>query len=93
MELHFPEPIPPLILQTQRGELTVHRTMGGPNHPWAPYEGRVLIGPPQPEALLPDGRPEEELAWTVSDYWVTEAFNEAGEEVQLTPEEYQRAVS
>ena len=73
------------------GARTVHLLEGGEVFPWAEHNGKIYTGPPDDDTLLEDGTPMSDLSWEVSPYWVFEAFDEKGAEVELTPREH-RAV-
>lgn len=66
---------------------------GGENFPWAEHNGEVITGPLRPGVLLKDGTDAKNLKWRVDDYWVVEAINSNGDPVDLTPQQYERAVT
>ena len=58
--------------------------------PWATCHcGRVVTGPPHEDYTLTCcGVREGTLPWNDGDYWVLEALDEDGNDVELTPPEY-----
>jgi len=71
--------------------ILVHLAEGGEQFPWAAHKGRVITGPPD-GTRTSDGTPLEDLDWKFDRFWVIEALNENGDEVELTPELYGMAV-
>ena len=72
-------------------EILVTLMLGGDRFPWANIGGKVFIGPPAGETVY--GMPSWFLKWTKSLYWVFEAEDVWGDMVELTPNEYESAVT
>lgn len=81
-----------VMLKTPDGPVLVHLAEGGEQFPWAAHKGRVITGPPD-GTLTSDGTPLDSLEWHEDRFWVIEALNEAGDEVELNPEMYREALS
>lgn len=79
-------------LKTERGPLTVYLAQGGEQFPWASHKGKVITGSPD-GSVTSDGTPMNSLEWHINPYWVVDAVNSKGDPVELTPEEYGRAVA
>lgn len=75
-----------------RGKLIVNLARGGEQFPWAAHGDRVIIGPPD-GTRTSDGVPLNSLTWNMHPFWVVEALDEEGEEVQLTPTQYAEALN
>lgn len=62
--------------------------------PWAACHcGKVVVGPPHPDFILPCcGIAEETLPWNDGSYWVLDALDEDGFDVTLSPSEYRDAL-
>jgi len=80
-----------VTIESAKGDLRVNLARGGEKFPWAEHKGRIIIGPPDSSSTS-DGTPMESLEWKIAPYWVVEAFDTEGEIIELTPEEYGRAI-
>lgn len=62
--------------------------------PWAICNcGKVVVGPPQQgQSLRCCSAKETDLEWQAASYWVLDAFDEDGNTVELTPDEYRSAL-
>ena len=89
MNGYTPDAIVPLL--TSEGPIVVFLAKGGDQFPWAVHNGKVYVGLFQ--GVLEEGVTADQLSWNVNEYWVVEAFDQNGGCVELTPEQYQEAVT
>lgn len=94
MTIKTPNGLPAdLLVSVQRedSQVQVYLAEGGENFPWTVHNDTVLLGPPTEDVVV-DGITLDSMSWTVSPYWVIEAIDAQGNEITLTPSEYQSVV-
>ncbi len=75
-----------IVLHREGQQITIHLAAGD-QFPWAVCNGRVVLGPPD-GTHTSDGVPLDSLEWKSASYWVMQAVDPEGNDVELSPEEY-----